>query len=330
MEEALLTWLLDSGEPWTRYRTLTDLQGLDRGDLEVQAARKAMVEHPHIKALIESVVSWPGYGLKRHNDAKHPLHQLSALADFGLKSNDPGMDDVISKVMAHQDTLGPFQTYSHLYKRFAGVDGEYWTWMMCDAPTLLYALLSFGLQDDPQVQDAIEHLQGIIRENGWPCAGGEPLKPTFKGPGKREDPCPYANLISLKTLAQYGISTDSKEASAGLEVLLRHWDHAYERKLYLFATGSAFRKVKYPLVWYDILHVAEVLSYYPSVYSDSRFISLINELASGDDVEGKYTATSMYQAWKGWSFADKKNPSPWLTFMILRIFKRVETAQPRG
>jgi hypothetical protein len=38
----------------------------------------------------------------------------------------------------------------------------------------------------------------------------------------------------------------------------------------------------------------------------------------------------MYQAWKGWSFADKKNPSPWLTFMILRIFKRVETAQPRG
>ena len=39
--------------------------------------------------------------------------------------------------------------------------------------------------------------------------------------------------------------------------------------------------------------------------------------------EGRYTASSMYRAWKGWSFADKKNPSPWLTFLVMRILKRV-------
>jgi hypothetical protein len=32
----------------------------------------------------------------------------------------------------------------------------------------------------------------------------------------------------------------------------------------------------------------------------------------------------MYVAWKGWSFADKKTPSPWLTFLVRRIQKRVE------
>jgi hypothetical protein len=32
----------------------------------------------------------------------------------------------------------------------------------------------------------------------------------------------------------------------------------------------------------------------------------------------------MYRAWKGWSFADKKNPSPWLTFLVLRLQRRVE------
>jgi hypothetical protein len=31
----------------------------------------------------------------------------------------------------------------------------------------------------------------------------------------------------------------------------------------------------------------------------------------------------MYKPWKSWSFADKKNPSPWLTFLVLRIQKRL-------
>jgi len=27
--------------------------------------------------------------------------------------------------------------------------------------------------------------------------------------------------------------------------------------------------------------------------------------------------------WKGWSFADKKSPSPWLTLVVLRVLKRL-------
>jgi len=44
------------------------------------------------------------------------------------------------------------------------------------------------------------------------------------------------------------------------------------------------------------------------------------------DAQGRYTAGSMYPAWKGWSFADKKLPSPWLTLMALRIAKRAGAA----
>ena len=149
------------------------------------------------------------------------------------------------------------------------------------------------------------------------------MKESFKGPGKREDPCPYANLIALKALALEKRGSLSAEIEAGLEVLLRHWDHAYDHKLFLFATGSDFRKLKYPYVWYDLLHAAEVLSLYPEIHPDPRFQALLGELASQADDEGRFTATSMYQAWKGWSFADKKNPSPWLTFLAFRIFKRV-------
>ena len=42
--------------------------------------------------------------------------------------------------------------------------------------------------------------------------------------------------------------------------------------------------------------------------------------------EGRYTPNWMYRAWKGWSFADKKNPSPWLTFLALRVQGQIEQA----
>jgi hypothetical protein len=50
---------------------------------------------------------------------------------------------------------------------------------------------------------------------------------------------------------------------------------------------------------------------------------MIDELAKHADEEGCYTFSYMYRAWKGWSFADRKRPSPWLTFLVLRILKRI-------
>lgn len=330
MDEARIGWLLASDEPWTRYRALIDLQGLDRESLEIQAARTAMVQHPRVQDLIASASSWPGYGLKRHNDAKHPLHQIAVLADFGLRASDPGMAQLAERLMSHQDASGPFQTYSYLYRRFAGVEGEHWTWMMCDAPTVLYALLRFGKGQDARVQRAVEHLLETLGEGGWPCAAGPPMKVDFKSPGKREDPCPYANLLALRVLAQLPAETVGSQASAGIEVLLRHWDHAFERKLFLFGTGTDFRKLKYPHVWYDILHVADVLSQFPSVPADPRFQRMIECLAEGADEDGRYTASSMYRAWSGWSFADKKAPSPWLTLLVWRALRRTEVARATG
>ena len=42
----VIQWLLDSDEPWTRYRTLVDLLDRPESDAEVQAARIDMLAHP--------------------------------------------------------------------------------------------------------------------------------------------------------------------------------------------------------------------------------------------------------------------------------------------
>ena len=83
------------------------------------------------------------------------------------------------------------------------------------------------------------------------------------------------------------------------------------------------RKLKYPYVWYDILHVADVLSRFPVASADPRLAEMVAEITAQSDGEGRYVAGSMYRAWKDWSFADKKNVSPWLTMLVLRIQHRM-------
>ncbi len=312
-------WLLTEGQPWVRYRAMLDLLGKPEEDSEVKEARQAMLEHPQIQGLIEELKRWPGYPLKRHNDAKHLLHKLAVLADFGIRTSDPAMPWIVKEVMAHQSPEGAFQVTAQIDPRYGGTGEVEWIWMLCDAPTILYALLGFGLGDHPAVQRAVEHLTSLIRDNGWPCAS----QTGFRGPGRKDDPCPLANLLALKALAQVPEMRDSEAAHIGAEMLLGHWERRKERKIYLFGMGTDFRKLKYPFIWYDILHVTDVLHRFPLLKNDPRLQEMIEILMAQQDERGRYTASSIWMAWKGWEFSQKKEPSPWITFLALRVIKRL-------
>jgi hypothetical protein len=314
-------YLMDSSEPWTRFRTRVDLLGMAEDESEVIDDRQAMLDHPLVKDLIQKSTSWPGYPLKRHNDAKHPIHGMTVLADFGIKTSDSGMKKVVEKVLAHQSPEGAFETKVQLYKQFGGLEGEYWTWMSCDMTVLHYVLSSFGLEDATSLIESKTLLLSLVEDNGWGCKVS-PMLGKFKGPGKREDPCPIANLYALKALSLDPDLRNDPRIINGIEMLLHHWEKQKEKKYFLFGIGTDFRKLKYPLVWYDILHYAEVLSRYPAAINDPRYRDMLDVLVDQKDVNGRYTATSMYMAWKNWSFGDKKNPSPWLSFLVARILKR--------
>ncbi len=320
-ESDVTEWLLQCDEPWTRYGALVHLEGRPEDDPMVQQARAQMLAHPQVQELIGVAATWPGYALTRHNDAKHPLYALSTLADFGVRHDDPGMAATVEAVMAHQAPEGAFQCRSRIPKVFGGTDEDMWTWIACDAPTLLYALLAMGRGDDGRVQRAVEQLLGLAEDNGWRCAAAAELG-KFKGPGRREDPCPIVNVYALKALSQVPERIDHRTLLGGTEMLLSHWEQRGQKKYFLFGIGTDFRKLKYPFVWYDLLHVVDVLSRYAHVRGDPRFREMLQALTSQADERGRYTATSMYRAWKGWSFADKRQPSPWLAFLALRAARR--------
>jgi hypothetical protein len=320
-------WLLQSDEPWTRYRTLVDWMDREANDPEVQQSRQEMISHPRVQALIREASTLPKPAIKRHNDAGHPLHKLTTLADMGFTATDPGLAAIADSVLGHPSPHGALQSTINVPQAFGGSGEDMSTWVLCDAPSLLYAMLAMGLGDDGRVRGAISHLTSLVADNGWRCVAAPELG-KFRGPGKRTDPCPIANVLALKALALVPEMVSHPAVHIGTEMLLSHWEHRRERKFYLFAMGTDFCKLKYPFVWYDILHVADVLSRFRFVHSDERFRQMVATITAKADPDGRYTAESMYQAWKGWSFADKKRPSPWLTFLVLRLQKRLRQEQP--
>jgi len=325
MNSDIIHWLLESDEPWTRYRTSIDLCGHPKDDPKVQEVRQEMLYHPQIQELIAKTNDWPGYAIKRHNDAKHPTYAFTTLADFGINAEDPGIAPGIEAMLAHQSSEGMFESYTHLNKRYTGIDGEYWTWMACDAP-ILYVLLAMGLSENDDVQYALDYILGIVQVNGWRCYSS-PMLGNFRGPGRKEAPCPIVNVMNLRAIAAVPELINSEAAQIGTEMLLKHWEQRGAIKHYLFGVGTDFRKLKYPFVWYDILHVVDVLSRYPHVHQDPRFLEMLSAITDQADTEGCFTASSMYMAWKGWSFANKKEPSPWITFLVYRIIQRVDRAK---
>jgi len=179
----------------------------------------------------------------------------------------------------------------------------------------------------PQLDLAIEHITSLVEDNGWRCRAAPELG-KFKGPGRKSDPCPIANVYALQALSRLPEHQDSPAVRAGAEALLQHWEQRGAKKYFLFGIGSDFHKLKYPFIWYDILHVVDTLSRFPFLHSDPRFQQMLNALLAQADSQGRYTAGSMYLPWKGWSFANKKQPSPWLTLLVRRIQKRVPLSTP--
>ena len=281
-----------------------------------------MLAEPKIRSLLTELTNWPGTVLNSHKSASQPFHKLAFIADLGLTVNDTPIKQIARRVMEHQSKQGPFQLPMNIPTHFGGSGNDEWAWALCDAPVILYALIKMGLGNHPRVQSAVQYLDGLVRDNGWPCAVSPELG-KFRGPGRKEDPCPYATLVMLKVLAQIPELREGESARAGVESLLSLWENSKDRHPYMFFMGTDFRKLKAPLFWYDILHVLEVLGQFKWITKDRRFKEMITTVQSKADRDGRFIPESIWTAWKDWDFGQKKIPSQGLTLFTQRILKRI-------
>ena len=315
-----IDWLL-SASPWVQYRTRRDLLGQPEDDPAVSTARGAMLAHPLVHGLVNDLADWPRPVLNSHKSAGHPLHKLTFLVDLGLRRSDLGMEAVIGRVLSHQSSQGPFQMLGNVSPAYGGSGKDEFGWALCDAPLVTYSLVKLGLGKDRRVQKSIRHLTSLARENGWPCAVSPELG-KWRGPGKKEDPCPYANLVMLKLLAELPEEHNNPPVRTGVETALSLWSASQSRHPYMFYMGTDFRKLKAPLVWYDLLHLLDVLTRFEWARRDARLLEMIDLLASNVDAEGRFTPESVWMVYKDWDMGQKKAPSAWLTFLAWRVLAR--------
>ena len=308
----VIQWLLE-GPPWVAYRTRRDLLEEPEGAPEVVSARQAMRADPLTQGLIDELKGWPGRPSTGVSNASHPLNRLVFLADTGLTADDPDIRDITGKVLSHQSPEGAFQIPS------GGSDS--WAWKLCDFPSLLYAIVKMGMAEDPRVKNAVACLTGFSFESGWPCVMSRDIK-WYTGPGPYDDPCPIVNIIGLKTLALLPEWRDSTVSRDGAGTLLDLWEQSHRRRPNLFGIGKRFRLLKAPFVWYDILHMLEVLTQFPFILGDRRLLEMLETVRQKADARDRFTVESVQSGWDRWEFGQQKEPSRWLTLLVHRIFKR--------
>jgi len=319
--DELLAWLQE-GPSWIRYRALVDLAHEPESSPDVQDARRAMLEDPQVSALVQELQGWPGAILNSHKSAGQLYHKLKFLADIGVRVDDPGVRHVADLVMTHQSAQGPFQLPMAVSAAYGGTGHEEWAWALCDAPVIIGALCAMGMSDDARVQVAVGHVAGLARESGWPCCVSPELG-TFRGPGRKDDPCPYATLAVCELELAAGLP-DEAAVRDGTEALLNLWSTRRERHPYMFYMGTDFCKVKAPLIWYDILHVVDVLSRFVWLKDDTRLRDMTSVMAAKVGSDGRATPESVWTAWKDWEFGQKKVPSRWITLLVERVRQRMK------
>jgi len=131
-------------------------------------------------------------------------------------------------------------------------------------------------------------------------------------------------------------------------VSLRAWRERGTEKPYMFGHGRQFKRVKWPATWYNSLTVLDTVGRYPDLWPRAggpaprpgactaarpvrrqgraqlgRRCRAIAEIAACliaynvDSTTGTVTPRSCYQGFEGFSFGQKKRPSPYATARVL-------------
>ena len=309
-------------EDWLKYAIQINLlHSLKEDQAELL---KSALQDEKIQRALQDIATYHDTLVTSHKNPMLPIQRLLLLLDLGFDMDVPEIKMAIDEILAHRDENGVYQSMTNVPKHFGGTGEDTFSWCLCDAPLLLLALLKAGVEYKERIKPGVDYLVSLCRENGFPCAVSPELG-RFRGPGRKDDCCPYATLIMADLLSYIPEYRDSETARTSVQSLLYLWETSLSQHPYMFYMGTDFRKLKAPSCWYDIVSVTGVLSKYPFVHTDSRFLEMIDLIKRKQDENGFFTPESIYTKLTGWDFSQKKTASPYLTYLCIRIFERLNT-----
>ena len=311
-----IDWLMN-GQPFVKYRTLTDLLGRNRSDNEVVTVEKSITQDKLIKQILrkqnkDGYWGTPDDIYKWWPKKDTTFWLLGILADFGLIRDNKKIARACEYVFSTQHSKGgfgcgpPYQPYD------------------CYTGILTESLVKLGYTDDVRLKRTYEWLMQRQRRDGgfWCKDTGQPGRPR-----ELEPSCAYGSLCVLGALALYPELKDSEISRRTIKFLLKCWDNRGKIKYagHDSQIGKGWEKLKYPFTDYRILKYLDILSQFDIAKNDKRMIEMIDLLVSKQDKAGRYYAESIHKVWSDFDFGQKELPSRWITFIVYRIIKRLSS-----
>lgn len=321
MKTQITDYLLNEGENWLQYAVRLYLLGEQKDNL-VDLKNKVL-QNEKIKIYLNDIENYHSVLVRNHKDPELPIHKLLFLLDIGLDISVPQIEKAVNQILQNKDENGIFQSLTNIPQHYGGSGKDIFGWCLCDAPSLLLALIKSGIDYNAHIRKGVDYLTSLYQSQGFPCSVSEALG-KFRGPGRKDDCCPYATLIMLKLYAEISEYKDSDITKGIIDVILSLWETSRERHPYMFYMGTDFRKLKAPAMWYDLVSVADCLSRFEYARKDSRFKEMIKIIIDKQTKDELFIPESVYQKFKGWDFGQKSKPSPYLTYLCYKILRRFE------
>jgi hypothetical protein len=312
LQSAPVDWLL-SGEPFVRYRTLTDLLDRPANDKEVEKVRKQVRQHSLVKQILARQNRDGYWGTSQDIFKWWPKKDttfwlLGVLADFGFTKEDKRIGKACEYLFSTQLPSGGFG----------------WapppTPAECFTGILTEPLAKLGYASDPRLRKAYDWL--IQRQR---FDGGFWCKNTAQPGGLREkEPsCAFATLCVLSALVRNPKLKKSRIASRSAEFLLHCWENRGKIKYagHDSQVGKGWERLQYPFTEYRVLKYLDALSQVESIRTDRRMLDMSDLLLEKRDEEGRFYAESVHKVWAGFDFGQKKLPSRWITLIAYSIVK---------
>jgi len=316
----LINELLDKSEEWLQYAIRLNIFNEKKEDMH--ELKHKVLKNEKIISYLYDITDYHKILVSNHKNPMLPIYKLIFLLDIGLDCSVPEIRIAVNEIIKHIDNNSVYQSLTNIPKHFGGSGEDTFGWCLCDAPLLLLVLIKAGIDYDKHIRKGVNFLGSLLNDNGFPCVVSSELG-KFRGPGRKDDCCPYATLIMLNLLLHIPENKYNDIINNLANKLLTLWENSLDKHPYMFYMGTDFRKLKAPSIWYDIVSVVNVLSKCESIRNDKRYIEMLSIIQSKQREDGFFTPESIYQKFKGWDFGQKKNPSPYLTYLCLKSLEQI-------
>lgn len=317
-------WLLEAEDPALRAATLTHLLDAPDDDPDLRAARAAMATDGVVGRILAGQGPdghWGERDAFYRDKYRGTVWQLVTLAALGADGADPRVRAGCEAILedAQDRESGGFA-----YDRSRSVGGGLHSEVIpCLTGNLVWALVAFGLLDDPRVRRGVDWITTYQRFD------------TGDGPGPKGWPydryttcwgrhtCHMGAVKALKALAAIPAerrTTDVERVLAeGTEYVLRHHVHKRCHDPSQVAKPGWLR-LGFPLMYQD--DVLEVLRVLTSLgVRDDRMAEAVDLVVHKADDDGRLTLEQTFNDRFCVRVEAKGRPSRWLTLEALRMLK---------